>query len=119
MLESSDSSESMTQRVGVEEVSVRPRLKAVPPSSTLPPPPPPVQIPVQSKTDPAKLEMMLRTVIQVLSLRAILLLALIGAFVLSLRSMANGGYASLIVLAIYCLCAILPVAYLEIRRHQP
>ena len=73
--------------------------------------------PSPTTTDPAKWEAIFRGVVQVLSLRAILLLALGGAFVLALRSMGEQTVFSLVTLAIYCVCAIFPVAYLEIRRH--
>ena len=61
---------------------------------------------------------MLRAVLGVLGLRAIMLLALLGAFALALKAMSNQTPMSLGVLAIYCACSIFPVAYLEIRRHQ-
>jgi len=53
----------------------------------------------------------------VLSLRGILLLSLIGAFVISFKAMANESILTLIVLAIYCVCTVFPVAYLEVRRQ--
>ena len=52
-----------------------------------------------------------------LSLRAILLLTLLGAFVLALKAMSDQTPMALGVLAIYCFCAVFPVAFLEIRRH--
>ncbi len=63
--------------------------------------------------------MALRGVIRVLSLRAILLLALIGAFVLAFKGMSDPSILALIALATYCICTVIPVAYLEIRRDQP
>lgn len=53
-----------------------------------------------------------------LSARALLLLALIGAFVLSVMATTAQTFASLYVLIAYCLFTVIPVAYLEIRRRQ-
>ena len=60
--------------------------------------------------------MMLRVVVQILSLRAILMLAMAGAFTLAVRAMTEQTPMSLGVLGIYCAFAIVPIAYLEIRR---
>ena len=73
--------------------------------------------PPTPKADPARFEAMLKGLVAVLSLRAILLLTLCGAFALAMKAMTDQTGMSLGVLAIYCLCAIFPVAYLEIRRH--
>jgi hypothetical protein len=59
---------------------------------------------------------MLKVVVQILSLRAILLLAMVGAFTLAVHAMADQTPMALGVLGIYCVFAILPIAYLEIRR---
>ena len=68
-------------------------------------------------TEAPRFEAMLRGVVQVLSLRALLLLALVGAFVLAIRAMGEQTPMSLGVLTIYCTFAVIPVAFLEIRRH--
>jgi hypothetical protein len=54
--------------------------------------------------------------IQALSLRALMLLTLIGAFVLARQVMTDQSYLSLGALGVYCVLGILPIAYLEIRR---
>ncbi len=69
-------------------------------------------------TGPTTLELMLRVLVEALSARAILLLSLIGAFVLAYRAMSLQTLASLEVLGLYGAFAILPIAYLEIRRRQ-
>jgi len=56
---------------------------------------------------------MLKVIVQILSLRAILLLATAGAFFLAMRF--DGSPLALGVLGVYCAFAILPIAYLEIR----
>jgi hypothetical protein len=61
---------------------------------------------------------MLKVVVQVLSLRAILLLAMIGAFIIAGQAMALQTPMSLGVLGIYCVFAIVPIAYLEIRNKS-
>lgn len=81
-----------------------------------PTPPPPAPVPTP-RIDPSVYEKALRGVVQILSLRAILLLALLGAFVLALRAMNEQTTMALGVLVVYCVCAIFPVAYLEIKRH--
>lgn len=53
-----------------------------------------------------------------LSARALLLLALIGAFVLAWQAMAQQTVFSLGVLTIYGSFTILPAAYLEARRGR-
>lgn len=53
-----------------------------------------------------------------LSARALLLLALIGAFVLALQAMSSQTVAAMEILALYGAFAILPVAYLETRRSR-
>ena len=53
-----------------------------------------------------------------LSARALLLLALIGAFVLARQAMEAQTFFSLAILALYCAFTILPVAYLETRRGR-
>jgi hypothetical protein len=53
----------------------------------------------------------------VLSARALLLLSLIGAFVLSLRAMSEQTNMSLMVLAAFVVGAVFPTAFLEIRRR--
>ena len=78
----------------------------------------PSPTPEPTKTsDPRRLELMLKVVVQILSLRAILLLAMIGAFALATKAMSDQTPMALGVLAIYCVFAIVPIAYLEIRRH--
>ena len=100
------------ERLEVEEQPVRHRLKSVPPPS---PETTPAPVPTIS-SDPERLEMMLRVVVQILSLRAILMLAMAGAFTLSVRAMTEQTTMALGVLGIYCAFAIVPIAYLEIRR---
>jgi len=46
------------------------------------------------------------------------LLALIGAFVLSLMAITSQTLPALEVLVAYCCFTVIPVAYLEIRRRQ-
>ena len=52
-----------------------------------------------------------------LSARALLLLSLIGAFVLSLMAISSQTLPALEVLVAYCLFTIIPVAWLEIKRR--
>lgn len=107
------------ERLEVEEQPIRQRLKSVP--LTPPSPPPTSSAPEPTKTistDPRRLELMLKVVVQVLSLRAILLLAMVGAFIIASKAMALQTPMSLGVLGIYCAFAIVPIAYLEIRNKS-
>lgn len=52
-----------------------------------------------------------------LSARALLFVALIGAFILGLSAMIKGGWMSLAVLIAYSLFTVIPIAYLEVRRR--
>jgi hypothetical membrane protein len=53
-----------------------------------------------------------------LSARMILLVTLVGAFVLAVMAMREQSVASLEVLVAYGILAVIPVAYLEIRRRS-
>lgn len=78
------------------------------------PPPPPMPTPENptSSQSFSSLELL----VAALSARSLLMLALIGAFVLSIYVMMHESPLNLAALVVYCLFAILPVAYLEIRR---
>ena len=52
-----------------------------------------------------------------LSARALLLLSLIGAFILSLMAIQSQTLAALEVLGVYCVFTVVPVCFLEIRRR--
>ena len=57
-----------------------------------------------------------KTMGYILSARALLLLALVGAFVLAVMAMASQSTPSLEVLIAYAILGVGPVAYLEARR---
>jgi len=52
-----------------------------------------------------------------LSARALLLLSLIGAFVLSLMAIQSQTLPALEVLVAYCVFTVVPVCILEVRRR--
>jgi hypothetical protein len=52
-----------------------------------------------------------------LSARALLLLALLGAFVLGVFAMLNRDLMSLAILATYAALTVLPVVWLEIQKR--
>lgn len=52
-----------------------------------------------------------------LSARALLLLALIGAFVLAVMAASVESMMRLYVLVAYCLLVVAPIVALEIRKH--
>lgn len=60
-----------------------------------------------------------RTAGYILSARALLLLALVGAFVLAVMATVSQTLPALEVLIVYGMTTVLPVAYLETRRGRP
>ena len=110
-MESSDN--STVRRLNVEEVAPRKRpmevLSAPPPAPTIPTP------------QPSTLDVTVAAFAALgyaLSARALLLMSLIGAFVLSLMAITSQTLPALEVLIAYCCFTVIPVAYLEIRRRQ-
>lgn len=81
----------------------------------------PTQTPTPTPAQPSTLEVVVTAfgaLGYALSARALLLLALIGAFVLAVMSITTQTPASLYVLVAYCVFTVIPVAYLEVRRRQ-
>ena len=72
--------------------------------------------PASSTPDP--LMSALQAVGFALSARALLLLALVGAFVLAVMAMLAQTLPSLEVLIAYAIFTVIPVSYLEVRRRQ-
>ena len=117
---SNQSSNPAVRLLAVEEMPAAPsrRLKAEQPQPTqiLPSPQP-----TPASSGPTNLDLtiaVLKAAGFALSARALLLLALVGAFVLTLQAMSSQTPASMEILAIYGVFAILPVAYLETRRGR-
>lgn len=54
-----------------------------------------------------------------LSARALLLIAIAGAFVLAAFAMWDANVLRLLLLIAYCAGAVLPCAYLELRKQRP
>ena len=105
------SDNSTVRRLNVEEVS--PKRK----------PMESVQIPIQAPAQPqhSTLDVIVAAFAALgyaLSARALLLLSLIGAFVLSLLAITSQTMPALEVLIAYCCFTVIPVAYLEVRRRQ-
>ena len=94
------------------------RLKAERPTEA---PLPTAPSPTPASSAPTNLDLtiaVLKAAGFALSARALLLLALVGAFVLTLQAMSSQTPAAMEILAIYGVFAILPVAYLETRRGR-
>ena len=66
---------------------------------------------------PSTFETVLHVLVQALSTRALLLLALMGAFVLSVMAMSNQTTMALAVLIAYAALTVLPVTFLEVWRR--
>lgn len=118
---------STVRRLNVEELPARPKAQPLPPEHPLRQIltteiyTAPVETPslaTEKSTTNSPRSSALEVMVAVLSARGLLFLALLGAFVLSFRTMMFESTLSLEVLGVYCLFAILPVAYLEIRRQQ-
>lgn len=92
--------------VPVEEPPQAPATAPSPPT-----PDPPAIVP------PPALDQRLRLLGYIVSARAILLLAVIGGFVLAVFAMTNQGVYSLLTLVAYSMIVILPLVYLEVRKH--
>ena len=99
--------------VATEELPAR----AVKPKP-LPTPEPAPPLPTTSPTSTRTLEIMARAVAGALATRAILLLTIVGAFVLTVMAMIHQSPWALAPLALYCCSAIPAVVYLEIRRRE-
>jgi hypothetical protein len=52
-----------------------------------------------------------------LSARALLMLALVGAFTLGVMAMLNGKLMSLAILAVYAVLTVIPMVVLELRKR--
>ena len=79
--------------------------------------PPPLAAPEPAPAAPG-LDTIARAVASALSTRAILMLAILGAFVLTIMAMHEQSPYALATLALYCFSAIPAVVYLEIRRRE-
>lgn len=93
-----------------------PTSPAVPLAPPTPEPPPPPQ-----PSEPRAVDLVLSAFAAIgyaLSARAILLLAIVGAFVLACMAMGSQTMASLYVLIAYALLAVIPVVALELRRRK-
>ena len=104
-MESSDN--STVRRLNVEEVAPRKRPMEV--LST------PAPAPTNPTPQPSTLDVVVGAFAALgyaLSARALLLLALIGAFVLSLMAITSQTLPALEVLVAYCCFTVIPVAYL-------
>ena len=78
---------------------------------------PPAPTPIDPQRNEG-LALMARAVAEALSLRAILLLTVLGAFVLAVMAMSQQTPWALATLALYSFSAIPAVVYLEIKRRQ-
>jgi hypothetical protein len=109
---------STVRRVNVEEVTPRPRIvHPTPLSATNPPSTEATPPPIPSST----LDVLVAAfggLGYALSARALLLLALIGAFVIGLKAMEVQTPLSMAGLAIYAAFTVIPTAYLEIVRRR-
>lgn len=109
-MSSANSLESSVERENV--VAVLPRPKAVPqPEPTAPQV---TEAPAPSRADQAFVGT-LAAIASMLGARALLFLALAGAFVLAVMAEQNQTYTGLAVLAAYCGLTIIPLVVLDLR----
>lgn len=116
--------DSTVRRVSVEEVEprTRPRPSLVHPNLN---PPPPTPEPPQASPPPEPTSSALDVTVAAftglgyaLSVRALLLMALVGAFVIGFKAMEAQTPIAMIGLSIYALFTVVPIAYLEIARRS-
>ena len=73
--------------------------------------------PTKPTSTAGQIEPILKLAGYALSARALLLLALVGAFVLAVMAMATESLMRLYVLVSYCLLVVAPIVALEIRKR--
>lgn len=115
--------DSTVRRVSVEEVEPRPRPRPSLVHPNLNPPPTPEPLPTSPPPEPTSsaLEVAVAAFTGLgyaLSVRALLLMALVGAFVIGFKAMEAQTPIAMIGLSIYALFTVVPIAYLEIARRS-
>lgn len=110
--------ETLSERLSVEPVPLRPKKTEALPSTPDPDPAPAQQPPAPVKDQTEILLMIADILSRALSGRMLLLLALAGAFSLGIIAMFRGDWRSLAVLAIYAVATIGPIVYLETKKPK-
>lgn len=106
----------MTERLNVEELTMKRKPRPIP--VNLPEPlQPSVGMPASRPETTSSTEQILKLAAYAISARALLLLALIGAFVLAVMAMATESLMRLYVLVAYCVLVVAPIVALEIRKR--
>lgn len=88
-------------------------LRHLPPPTYDPPPGPIRFVPSAPPDDAAKIEAAAKMIGYALSARALLLVALLGAFALGIFVMMTPDVIRLLALVAYCVLSVGPVTYLE------
>ena len=91
-----------------------------PPTMTEPSPTPPTPEPDPEPREPRTSEVLIAAFSALgyaLSARALLMLALVGAFVLGFMAMLSDKPMSLAILAAYALLTVIPMVVLELRKR--
>lgn len=114
---------SGVRRLAVEEGPVlRPRPQLVQAEPKLETPPAKLyQTTILEPEKPSAMEVVIHAYTALgyaLSARALLLLALVGAFILAILTARQPTYFSLALLTIYCAFTVVPIAYLEVRKGR-
>ena len=118
----------MSQRLNVEEISHRqkgPGNRLTPPQpptepqqpSIAPPAARPPMSPISTVGGLSSVEAVLKLAAYAVSARALLFLALCGAFVLAVMAMATESLMRLYILTAYCLLVVAPIVALEFRKR--
>lgn len=121
-----NSTEPMVERLSVVALEPKTKPKTQPPSTPesepvaaheSPTPPPPQQTaPPPKADDSAVVWAAAKMMMAALSLRALLAVAFLGAFILGGVTIWRADSMSAIVLTIYCTATIVPITLLEMRR---
>ena len=103
----------LTERLTVTEMPMKRR----PPPPSTEPAQPTKPDPSTEWRNPSLTEQTLRLAGYALSARALLLLALIGAFTLAVLAMMTETLVRVYILVAYCVLVVLPIVGLEIRKR--
>ena len=109
------------ERLAVEEIPERPKKSRLRVVDQEPAPPPDMNWAAPTPPEPARDERMIemfKTIGYVLSARALLLLAVIGAFVLAILAALHETQATLYVFVAWCILTLGPLVSLEWRRRE-
>jgi hypothetical protein len=111
------------ERLSARPVTTKPKL-VQPETGTISPQPPPKATPelpiiIQREEVSDVLLAAFAALGYAVSARALLFIALLGAFSLAVMAMLNQTIMAVVVLGLYCALTVLPLVFLELRAKRP